>query len=99
MYLVKLFENPVPTDGTAKPLFDGGVHYGQGNGGIDGPLRALLKDLGRLYCGEPGKRYSVQVWDEHAQAWYVPSSGSHFPAGHDGLIPMETVTMVGSLRL
>ena len=99
MYLVKLFENPVPTDGSARPLFDGGVQYGQGEAGVDGPLHRLLKDLGRMHCGEPGKRYSVQVWDEQGQAWYSPSQGRHFPDGHDGLIPMENVTMVGSLRL
>lgn len=98
MYLVKLFENPVPTDGTAVPLFDGGAQYSHG-GDIDRQLKELLKLVVSVVCRDSSRRYSVQIWDEANQAWYVPSSRTHMEPGRDGLIPVESVVMVGSLRL
>lgn len=99
MYLVKLYEGPVPSDGTAVPLFDGGVQYGQGDSGVDGPLRRLLKNVIRIWCSDPRSRYFVQVWDEERQAWYKPWNGTWFEPPADGLIPCENVSKVGPLNL
>ena len=99
MYLVKLFEGPMKDGGTNKPLFNGGVDYGQDDNGIDGPLRDLLKDVIRFKCGDASKRYFVQVFDEANQKWYKPWNGTGFEPPADGLIPVENGSQIGPLRL
>lgn len=92
-YRIKLYDGDVGT--SREPIYHGFAEYSAG----DSHLRATLFHIIRTFCGDKSKSYSVQIWDEQRQAWYIPSSGMTPGGAWDGLIPVEAVVMVGSLRL